>query len=732
MRLVRFRIITVALTLALFLSSLSLSFSTVYTQQADAAGSFSVTGAYWQIGSSIVTTAHVGDTVFAKAIIEAQGGAVSGSWKIVVRKDISWGSDIDYAQDTGSLSLAEGESQTLSLSWSPDAASGAGGLDGYFIEVWFDGVKIYVMSSRLTVTSAPAAIAVVTNAYWQTGGSIVTTAQVGDTVYAKAVIEAQDGAITGSWKIVVRKDISLGSDIDYAQDTGSLSLAEGESQTLSLSWSPDAASGKGGLDGYFIEVWFDGVKIYVMSSRLTVTTTAAITSTHMPTPVPTDLWRKDIRSGDIVLDPTGASLLGILTFGHVGICHEIEGSYYIVEAIRDGVSLTPIEEWDKKDGVYVLRVNCNDDVAAEAASLAYGQIPKHYQPWYAYLNKSDDLNSPRWYCSELVWAVYKFLDIELEYTPDDYAISPWEIYKTTQVIYHHGPDLVVPSRQVPWWFYSMAPTWAEGVATLLHIYAECPVDLVVADPDGLTISQISSEIPDAIYMIDDFNDDGSPDTLVGIANGKIGTYDIVVIPQAEAESTDTYTLTTHQRAGTDVIADKVTISDTTDEPYSVEYIDEVVSFPSTNLEVAIRDAVNKPKGDIRQSDLDALISFDASSRNISDLTGIEHCINLQSIWLNNNQISDLEPLVDNAGLSQGDYIDLFLNPLSSESITVYIPTLEGRGVTLLYTLEEDTADSMNWIWIGSGIGAGTLLGLTLAWWIAIRRRKPPLRNKQAA
>jgi hypothetical protein len=42
------------------------------------------------------------------------------------------------------------------------------------------------------------------------------------------------------------------------------------------------------------------------------------------------------------------------------------------------------------------------------------------------------------------------------------------------------------------------------------------------------------------------------------------------------------------------------------------------------------------------------------------------------------------PLVENAGLGTGDTVDLELNPLSSDSITIYIPQLEARGVTVLY------------------------------------------------
>jgi len=58
--------------------------------------------------------------------------------------------------------------------------------------------------------------------------------------------------------------------------------------------------------------------------------------------------------------------------------------------------------------------------------------------------------------------------------------------------------------------------------------------------------------------------------------------------------------------------------------------------------------------------------------------------NLTKLWLNSNQISDIEPLVSNLGLAQGDTVEIPGNPLSADSITVYIPQLQGRGVQVLY------------------------------------------------
>ena len=119
---------------------------------------------------------------------------------------------------------------------------------------------------------------------------------------------------------------------------------------------------------------------------------------------------------------------------------------------------------------------------------------------------------------------------------------------------------------------------------------------------------------------------------------------------------------------------------------------EAVTFADPNLEAAIREAIDIPERPIYPSDLKGLTSFSASERNISDLTGLEHCTNLTELWLNGNQISDISPLVQNEGLGEADAIYLWGNPLSWDSVNLYIPELKGRGVTVVYDEQGITGD----------------------------------------
>jgi hypothetical protein len=154
----------------------------------------------------------------------------------------------------------------------------------------------------------------------------------------------------------------------------------------------------------------------------------------------------------------------------------------------------------------------------------------------------------------------------------------------------------------------------------------------------------------------------------------------------------------------------------------------VVQFADAGLEAAVRETVDILEGTIDPSDLQWLVYLDVSARNIGDLTGLEYLINVTWLtlqdnqvsdisvlasltgleelelgsnqirdispltdlpnltWLDlsHNQISDISALVDNPGLGEGDEVDLRNNPLGSDSINIYLPELQARGVTIDY------------------------------------------------
>ncbi len=156
------------------------------------------------------------------------------------------------------------------------------------------------------------------------------------------------------------------------------------------------------------------------------------------------------------------------------------------------------------------------------------------------------------------------------------------------------------------------------------------------------------------------------------------------------------------------------------------YYGQVVNFPDSGLEAAVRAEINKPTGDITTTDLTGMTSLDAAGYAITDLEGLQYCTKLTSLELDSNyisdisqlagltqltqlylgvnqisnlspltgltnltylslysnNISDISPLVDNAGIDSGDTVDLLYNYLSETSCGQMVPLLEDRGVTV--------------------------------------------------
>lgn len=111
--------------------------------------------------------------------------------------------------------------------------------------------------------------------------------------------------------------------------------------------------------------------------------------------------------------------------------------------------------------------------------------------------------------------------------------------------------------------------------------------------------------------------------------------------------------------------------------------DFAIDFPDPGLEAALREALEKPQGDILYSDFGLLenTTLDASNRGIADLTGLEYAFGLEYLDLSGNQIEDIFVLTLNTGLEPGTEINLSTNPLSGASCG-HVATLRSRGLVV--------------------------------------------------
>ena len=100
--------------------------------------------------------------------------------------------------------------------------------------------------------------------------------------------------------------------------------------------------------------------------------------------------------------------------------------------------------------------------------------------------------------------------------------------------------------------------------------SSCPVDLLVEDPDGLFISRDFNEIADAYYIEADVNEDGFLDDSVIITEEKVGDYLITVLPQLNAQPSDSYSLKIFHEDNIIILAQDVQIKNIPEKPYIIE------------------------------------------------------------------------------------------------------------------------------------------------------------------
>jgi len=116
------------------------------------------------------------------------------------------------------------------------------------------------------------------------------------------------------------------------------------------------------------------------------------------------------------------------------------------------------------------------------------------------------------------------------------------------------------------------------------ITIECPADLIVKNPDGALISKQVNNIQYASYFEDDFNNDNDPDDMIILLDKKTGIYEITVVPEPDAELTDSFTLKVAVGDQTIILAENVKISDSPDIPYEILVLDDNVFIP-VNIDI---------------------------------------------------------------------------------------------------------------------------------------------------
>jgi len=128
-------------------------------------------------------------------------------------------------------------------------------------------------------------------------------------------------------------------------------------------------------------------------------------------------------------------------------------------------------------------------------------------------------------------------------------------------------------------------------------------------------------------------------------------------------------------------------------------ISSAVNFPDPALETVIRSAIGKPTGDIYAGDLEELASLRGNYRGISNLDGIQHCIDLEVLVMSGNEIADISPLAGLGNLTE-------LNLADNEIVDI-APLASLTNLGMLFLHNNDIVD------ISPLSGLSSLTGLFL-------------------
>ena len=109
-----------------------------------------------------------------------------------------------------------------------------------------------------------------------------------------------------------------------------------------------------------------------------------------------------------------------------------------------------------------------------------------------------------------------------------------------------------------------------------------------------------------------------------------------------------------------------------------------VNIPDVNLEAAVRDTLGKNAGALTQADMEELTYLYADNRGIISLIGLEHAINLTSLSLWRNEISNVTPI---AGLRNLTFLNL--NDNKSKDVK---PLAGLQNLTLLWICCNEISD----------------------------------------
>lgn len=298
-------------------------------------------------------------------------------------------------------------------------------------------------------------------------------------------------------------------------------------------------------------------------------------------------WRKDLQEGDIVLYRDSETLGAIKDFyyTHAGL-YAGEGKVY--EAYKgEGIRLDrPITDWDDQEAKAAFRVTgITDEQIDGALQFVLQQALSENGYQQAYIPKCAEPTECsmgfKWYCSELVWAAFYSQGIQLEKYPARIIAIPPD-----QLAEHPDTYKLGVSR------WEAPSSEYENSKTPHVIEGQSPINVSTTLPNGDIVSRDNIDVPGAIYIRYDYDEDGETESAIAIPDSQVGEgkYSIQVEPTPEAKPEDTYSLLSTVKGAKRTVEEDEQIQDIPTEGYSVD--SDKNTLQGTNISLTLADSVD--------------------------------------------------------------------------------------------------------------------------------------------
>jgi predicted secreted protein len=223
----------------------------------------------------------------------------------------------------------------------------------------------------------------------------------------------------------------------------------------------------------------------------------------------------------------------------------------------------------------------------------------------------------------------------------------------------------------------------------LYVGGMCPIDLIVTDPDGFTITKENEAVAGMFYLEDDWDHDGDLEDLIFFDDLKPGNYQIHVIPELGAMPNDTYTLEVFGSDDATVLAENASIGDIPAEPFIANSTSFTLNVhPTTLIEVGEPKIVNGITYVSPSTPLDFNASDNAYGSGLASIAYRIYNATFDTGWTTYTKPIYL------LGLSEGTYqIDYNstdcagnIEPTNTATVTLKNPNISVTDITLSKTI----------------------------------------------